>query len=58
MVAWVAVLSAATTGCQDAAAPDNAPLNVRSVAIAADSGSIFRTLAINLSDPVGVQVGS
>jgi Arylsulfotransferase (ASST) len=55
-VAWAAVLGAAATGCQDAVAPDNAPLNIRSVAVAADSGSIFRSLIINLSDPVGVQV--
>jgi len=55
-VAWAAVLTAAATGCRDIVAPEGASLNIQSVAVATDSGSIFRSLIIDLSNPAGIQV--
>lgn len=43
-------------GCAESTGPVQPPFTTVSVAVAADSGSVFRTLRISLPDPSGVQV--
>ncbi len=53
-IGWLAVWVAAA--CTDSTQPVELTPNATSVAVDADSGSLFRTLKVALSSPAGVQV--